>query len=82
MDKWCIIQTFAPLQIENSPKLPCKYLNEYFAFLLDFAKMGDNESYFLLQINCISTMVNFLMGHKLQTNYVSAVLSTVVLLLK
>lgn len=59
------------LQIEHGPKLHCKYLNEYFAFLLEFAKMGENETYFLNQINTISIMVNFLMSHKVQANYVS-----------
>ena len=48
-----------------------KYLMEYFAFLYEFAKMGDQECFFLLHINAISTMVSFYMGQKAQENYVS-----------
>ena len=35
--------------------------------------MGENECYFLLHINAITTMINFFMGHKSQENYVSFV---------
>lgn len=48
-----------------------KYLMEYFAFLYDFAKMGDTECMFLIHTGSISTMVNFYMGQKAQENYVS-----------
>ena len=49
----------------------CKYLNEYFAFLYDFAKMGDAEAQFLLRVNAVSTMVHFFMAHKAHDNFVS-----------
>ena len=54
-----------------------KYLMEYFAFLYEFAKMGDQECFFLLHINAISTMVSFYMGQKAQENYVSVTDSSV-----
>lgn len=41
-----------------------QHLTEYFAFLLEFAKMGDEESRFLLSINAVSTIVNFYLGQK------------------
>ncbi|KAK7104124.1 hypothetical protein V1264_018890 [Littorina saxatilis] len=47
-----------------------KYLTEYFLFLLEFAKLGEEECSFLTNINCISTMVQFYMGQKQQENYV------------
>lgn len=48
-----------------------KFLTEYFAFLLEFAKMGDEESFFLINVNAISTMVNFYLGQKQAETYVS-----------
>lgn len=47
-----------------------KFLTEYFAFLLEFAKMGDEESFFLINVNAISTMVNFYLGQKQAETYV------------
>ena len=57
-------------QLEHGVRPHSKYLMEYFAFLYEFAKMGDQECFFLLQINAISTMVSFYMGQKAQENYV------------
>ncbi|KAI0239771.1 Ubiquitin carboxyl-terminal hydrolase 34 [Lamellibrachia satsuma] len=59
--------------IDHGSKPHCKYLTEYFAFLHEFAKMGSNESQFLLRINAISVMVTFFMSHKAQENYVEIV---------
>ena len=36
-----------------------KHLSELFSFLLDFARMGDQEAEFLLQIQAITTCVEF-----------------------
>ncbi|KAK3093520.1 hypothetical protein FSP39_016701 [Pinctada imbricata] len=47
-----------------------KFLTEYFAFLLEFAKMGDEECLFLINVNAIATMVNFYLGQKQQETYV------------
>ena len=60
------------LQIEHV-RPHSKYLAEYFLFLLEFAKLGEEECSFLTNINCISTMVHFYMGQKQQENYVSYV---------
>ena len=54
-------------------KPQCRYLAEYFAFLHEFAKMGEEECAFLLHTGAISTIVNFYMGHKTQETYVSAI---------
>ncbi|XP_064603807.1 ubiquitin carboxyl-terminal hydrolase 34-like isoform X2 [Liolophura sinensis] len=56
--------------LEHGVRPHSKYLTEYFAFLLDFSKMGDEESLFMIHINAISTMINFYMGQKSQENYV------------
>lgn len=61
---------FAP-QIQGGQKPHSKYLAEYFAFLYEFAKLGEEECLFLLNVEAIATMVNFYTGHKLQENYVS-----------
>ncbi|XP_076442216.1 ubiquitin carboxyl-terminal hydrolase 34-like isoform X2 [Babylonia areolata] len=49
-----------------------KHLPEYLHFLLDFAKMGEEECAFLLSINCISTLVTFYMGHRQDNPALSA----------
>ena len=36
-----------------------KYLTELFRFLYDFAKLGDEESRFLLSVKAITTVVEF-----------------------
>ena len=46
-------------QMEHGAKSHLRNLTEYFAFLFEFAKMGDTETRFLLAIECITTMVNF-----------------------
>ncbi|XP_052272263.1 ubiquitin carboxyl-terminal hydrolase 34-like isoform X3 [Dreissena polymorpha] len=56
--------------LEHGVRPHSKYLMEYFAFLYDFAKMGDTECMFLIHTGSISTMVNFYMGQKAQENYV------------
>nr|XP_027200113.1 ubiquitin carboxyl-terminal hydrolase 34-like [Dermatophagoides pteronyssinus] len=40
-----------------------KYLSEYFSFLLEFAKQGDEEYQLLLSIGTISTLINFYLNH-------------------
>ena len=45
--------------MEHGAKSHLRNLTEYFAFLLEFAKMGDTETEFLLATECITTMVNF-----------------------
>ena len=52
------------LGVMNSPRLHCKHLTEYFAFLVDFAKMGDAEAQFLLRVNAIAHMVRFFLAQK------------------
>ena len=66
----------ACVQLEHGVRPHSKYLMEYFAFLYDFAKMGDTECMFLIHINSISSMVNFYMGQKAQEHYVSCGIST------
>nr|KAG5696977.1 hypothetical protein BaRGS_008439 [Batillaria attramentaria] len=56
--------------IEHGVRPHSKYLTEYFAFLLEFAKIGEEECMFLININAIATMVSFYMGQKAQENYV------------
>ena len=58
-------------QIDTEQKPNTKYLSEYFTFLFDFARMGEEECSFLLQINAIHKMVSFYTGHKMHENYVS-----------
>ena len=51
------------ISIENlSAKPHLKHLTEYFAFLCEFAKQGDEECKFLLAVEAISTVVSFYMG--------------------
>ncbi|KAG8184718.1 hypothetical protein JTE90_019322 [Oedothorax gibbosus] len=50
--------------IEHGAKQHLKHLTEYFTFLLEFAKMGEEECQFLLSIEAISTIVNFYLGQK------------------
>ena len=65
------IETIFYLQLRVGNKPHCKFLTEYFAFLLDFAKMGDPECIFLLRMSAISTMANFFLYLKNVDNYVS-----------
>ncbi|XP_041108948.1 ubiquitin carboxyl-terminal hydrolase 34 isoform X3 [Polyodon spathula] len=50
--------------MEHGVKPHSKHLTEYFAFLYEFAKMGEEESQFLLSLQTISIMVHFYMGTK------------------
>ncbi|KAK1171274.1 hypothetical protein AOXY_G6034 [Acipenser oxyrinchus oxyrinchus] len=50
--------------MEHGVKPHSKHLTEYFAFLYEFAKMGEEESQFLLSLQAISIMVHFYMGTK------------------
>ncbi|XP_064621669.1 ubiquitin carboxyl-terminal hydrolase 34-like isoform X2 [Lineus longissimus] len=59
--------------VQQGAKPSSKHLAEYFAFFLDFAKMGDDECIFLIQLSTISTFINFYMGYKCQDNYVEII---------
>ncbi|XP_071450552.1 ubiquitin carboxyl-terminal hydrolase 34 [Hetaerina americana] len=52
--------------LEHGAKPHMKHLTEYFAFLYDFGKMGEEESQFLIGVSAISAMVNFYLGQKMQ----------------
>ena len=45
-----------------------KYLPELFRFLHDFAKLGEEETRFLLKVNAISTLVEFYLKIIKQSN--------------
>jgi ubiquitin carboxyl-terminal hydrolase 34 len=53
-------------QMEHGAKAHLKHLTEYFAFLNEFSKMGEEESQFLISVHAISSMVNFYLGQKAQ----------------
>ncbi|XP_037108825.1 ubiquitin carboxyl-terminal hydrolase 34 isoform X3 [Syngnathus acus] len=61
--------------MEHGVKPHSKHLTEYFAFLYEFAKMGEEESQFLLSLQAISIMVHFYMGTKGPENLQVEVLS-------
>lgn len=50
-------------KMNNLVKPHPKHLTEYFAFLYEFAKMGEEEIRFLLAIEAISTVVQFYLNH-------------------
>jgi len=50
--------------MEHGAKAHLKHLTEYFGFLYEFSKMGEEESKFLLVVGAINTMVHFYLGHK------------------
>jgi len=55
------------LQILQHPDIQlnnCKYLPEYFSFLFEFARLGEEEKRFLIRIDCISIMITFYIGSK------------------
>jgi hypothetical protein len=56
--------------MEHGAKAHLKHLTEYFAFLNEFSKMGEEESQFLISVRAVSSMVNFYLGQKAQ-DYVS-----------
>lgn len=48
--------------MEHGAKAHLKHLTEYFGFLYEFSKMGEEESKFLLAVGAIHTMVHFYLG--------------------
>uniref|UniRef100_A0AAR5QD97 ubiquitinyl hydrolase 1 n=1 Tax=Dendroctonus ponderosae TaxID=77166 RepID=A0AAR5QD97_DENPD len=50
--------------MEHGAKAHLKHLTEYFNFLYEFSKMGDEESKFLLAVAAINSMVHFYLGQK------------------
>ncbi|CAH0550563.1 unnamed protein product [Brassicogethes aeneus] len=50
--------------MEHGAKAHLKHLTEYFGFLYEFSKMGEDESKFLLAVGAINTMVHFYLGQK------------------
>lgn len=50
--------------MEHGAKAHLKHLTEYFGFLYEFCKMGEEECKFLLGVGAISTTVNFYLGQK------------------
>ncbi|UYV82776.1 USP34, partial [Cordylochernes scorpioides] len=51
-------------EMEQGGQQHVKHLTEYFTFLLEFSKMGEEESQFMLSIETISTLVNFYLKQK------------------
>lgn len=70
------------VQLDQDSHPQCKHLSEYFGLLLEFARMGENESLFLLQIDAVSTIIHFFMGHKAQESYVRTNSSAIVLIVE
>lgn len=52
------------VQMEHGAKAHLKHLTEYFNFLYEFSKMGDEEAKFLLAVGAINSMVHFYLGQK------------------
>ncbi|KAG7202552.1 hypothetical protein KM043_009748 [Ampulex compressa] len=52
------------LSLMEHAKQHLKHLTEYFSFLYEFSKMGEEETLFLIRVQAISTMVNFYLGYK------------------
>ncbi|CAH1127870.1 unnamed protein product [Ceutorhynchus assimilis] len=50
--------------MEHGAKAHLKHLTEYFNFLYEFSKMGEEESQFLLAVGAINSMVHFYLGQK------------------
>lgn len=50
--------------MEHGAKAHLKHLTEYFVFLYEFCRMGEEETKFLLSVRAIQSMVNFYLGHK------------------
>lgn len=50
--------------MEQNIKHFIRNMAEYFALLHEFSKLGDEESKFLISIQCITTVVNFYLGLK------------------
>lgn len=50
--------------MEQNIKNYIRNMAEYFSLLHEFSKLGDEESKFLVVIQCITTVVNFYLGLK------------------
>lgn len=59
------------IDIDRMNTKPCiKNLTEYFNFLNEFAKQGDEECKFLISIEAISTIINFYLNYgKIQSEF-------------
>jgi hypothetical protein len=53
------IRTLLTLLDSGVARPHLKYLSEFYSFLFDFAKLGEEETRFLLSIQAISTLVDF-----------------------
>lgn len=49
-------------QLDPGAKTYIRHLTEYFSFLYDFSKLGEEECQFLISINTIASFVFFLVG--------------------
>lgn len=54
------------LLMEHGAKAHLRHLSEFFGLLLDFSRMGEEETTFLLRINVIRSVADFYLGHKNQ----------------
>ena len=61
------------LSLMEHAKQHLKHLTEYFGFLYEFSKMGEEETLFLIRMQAVSTMVNFYLGHKTHETTTDAV---------
>lgn len=52
--------------MEHGAKAHLKHLTEYFGFLYEFTRMGEEECKFMLRMGAIHMMVDFYLGHKVQ----------------
>lgn len=50
--------------LEHSARSHQRHLTEYFALLLEFAKMGEEECRFLVCVRAVSTVANFYLGQR------------------
>lgn len=70
-----MFDTLRFIQLDHGVRPHSKFLTEYLknspSCWSNFAKMGDEESFFLINVNAISTMVNFYLGQKQAETYVS-----------
>lgn len=59
------------IDIERMNTKPCiKNLTEYFHFLNEFAKQGEEECKYLISIEAISTIINFYLNYgKIQNEF-------------
>ena len=59
--------------MEHGAKAHLKHLTEYFSFLFEFSRMGEEESKFLLAVGAIHKIVDFYLGHKVN-DFVSSII--------